>query len=335
MRQVRKFFIAAFVAASAVLFMGCPCEIDDPCNPDCHMYDPCDSTCPNYDPSKCEDPPPPPPDPSITSVSINGGVRNAFTVDEGTAVNLIIDYSAPAGIKRIEFVKGSANVTGFPITSNFSTSTTHKYQGAIPASFLTVGANTFTTKVIDNADKQAEQTITITVEGGEPINTWTNRTLGSFVHASTAGSSFATSNGTVYSLGDAKTNSGIIDIIYLNGSQNPFALVAPNFAAIGNLPGNNNNPNRVEAWDHRNATRFARLSNVTAQQFDACINDRLIVQHVTTAAVTANSVTNLAANNIVGFITAGGKRGLIKVVSTNTGSTAANESITIDVKVQQ
>ena len=310
MKIVSKFFIAAFVAASAVLAVGCD-AVEDIIQP-----------------------------PPTIIVNINSQDRTDLEIEEGDVVTLRIDYNASAGLSSIEFEQeNGSNLSGFPL-SRFDTDKTHQYQGNLPANLLTVGTKRFTTRVTDKKDQSTNRTITITVKAkdvppppeGDPIRTWTNRTLGSLAHASTAGSSFASSNGTVYSIANAKTNSGLIDMIYSNGAQYPFALVAPNLSAIGSLP--ENSANRVETWTTRNATRFAKLTSVTAAQFDAATDDLEIVQHVTDAAVSANNVTSLAAGNIVGFITAGGKRGLIKVISTNTSS-AANQSITIDVKVQQ
>ena len=313
MRQVSKFFIAALVAANGMLAVSCD-KIKDLFNT-----------------------------PTIT-VNINGQDRTELEIEVGEAVNLRIDYKAEAGLSRIEFEQeNGGNLTGFPKTSGFDNTNNHQYQGTIPASLLTVGTKRFTTRVTDKDDQSANKTITITVkeesgggddnpQPGDPINTWTNKTLGSLAHASTAGSSFATSDGSVYSIADAKTNSGKVDMIYSNGASYPLALLAPNLDAIGSLP--ENSSNRVETWTTRNATKLAKLSNVTVADFDGCTDDKLIVEKVTNAAVSANNVTNLAANNIVGFITAGGKRGLIKVISTDTSS-SANQSITITVKVQK
>ena len=162
------------------------------------------------------------------------------------------------------------------------------------------------------------------------INIWTDKILGSLAHVSTAGSSCASIDGTVYSITNAKTNSAKIDFIYFNGATHPKSLAAPNNAAVGTL-GQTSAPS---TWTTKNATKLGLLSNVTGAQFDACENDELIETVVTTAAVSADIVSNLAANNVVGFITADGKKGLIKVISIDTSSDA-NNSIKISIKVQK
>jgi len=307
MRQISKFFIAAVVAASVV-----SCDLLNPKDPDDNPS--------NNDP------------PSIT-ISINGQAGANVTIEEGAAVNLSINYSAPAGFTQIDMKQENGNnLAGFP-KSDFDNSGSYQYQGTIPANLLPVGINRFTTKVTDKNNKSDEKTMTITVnKKGNPIHTWANKTLGSLAHASTAGSSFSSSDGNVYSIANAKTNSAKVDLIYSNGATYPFALVAPNLPAIGPLP--ENSTNRVETWATINATKLAKLSSVTVAEFDGCTDDKLIDEKVTSATVSANNVTNLTANNIVGFITAGGKKGLIKVISTDTSS-SANQSITITVKVQK
>jgi len=159
---------------------------------------------------------------------------------------------------------------------------------------------------------------------------WPDKVLGSLAHVSTAGSSCASIDGTVFSISDAKTNAEKIDFIYFNGNSHPKSLAAPNNASVGTL-GSTNAPS---TWATKNATKLGLLSGVTASQFDGCDDDELITTHVTTASVNADIVLNLIENQVVGFITAGGKKGLIKVISIDT-STEANNSIKISIKVQK
>jgi len=178
--------------------------------------------------------------------------------------------------------------------------------------------------VTDNKDLTASVSFTITVEAvGGPINTWT-ATLGS--HQSTKGSSFASTTGTVYSIADAKANSSLVDFMYYYGAENFATLAAPDDATVESVFSSADGP---ASWTTRNATRFAE-TNLSAGDFDAIEDDLTIVEEATGASAT--KVNELSDGDVVAFVTADDKMGLVKVVSITTG---AGGEMEISVIVQQ
>ncbi len=150
------------------------------------------------------------------------------------------------------------------------------------------------------------------------INTYTV-TLGSY--NSSTGSSFASSNGTVYNWADATTNSQLIDFVYYYGATNNATIAAPDDADAGTVFDFSN-------WATKNATRFGIVTGVT---FSDITDDTEIVANE--SAATASAVTTLSVGNVVEFKTAAGKYGMF-VVSAINGTTSSG-TIDITVKVQQ
>ena len=303
MKRVNLFMLAAVIAVSSV-FVSCTKEEKDP--------------------------------PTIT-VNLNGTDKIEIEVNANQDVTARIDFNAEAEIKQIDIdeVNGT-NLSGYPKTSGFDSKTRHQATVTIPARVNTsVDAEVkLNVKVTDKDDKSANRQITIKFKKVIPaagnIDKWLNKTLGSLAHTGSANSACASIDGTTYAVvGISTTNQAKVDFIYFNGSSNPFALAAPTNSSVGTLSSGS-----VSGWSTKNATKLAKLASITASQFDACENDELITTNVTSTAVSADIVTSLAAGNIVGFITASGKKGLIKVISTNTSSDA-NQSVTIDIKVQR
>ena len=175
--------------------------------------------------------------------------------------------------------------------------------------------------VTDNKSRTASVSFNITVESsGGPINTW-EATLGS--HQSATGSSFASTTGVVYSMTDATANSALIDFLYYYGNTNLATLAAPNDADAATVFG------ALSSWTTRNATKFA-TTTVSEAEFTAISDDLAIVAAATGASAT--DVNELSTGDVVAFVTAAGKMGLVKV---GTIATGAGGTMAIVVKVQQ
>ena len=80
--------------------------------------------------------------------------------------------------------------------------------------------------------KEISYTITTVLSSG-PINTYSMTIMGA--QSSTTGSSFASSNGTVYNLADAKTNASKIDWLYFYGATLFATLAAPDDSAAATI----------------------------------------------------------------------------------------------------
>ncbi|MCK4661657.1 MAG: hypothetical protein KAT68_02225 [Bacteroidales bacterium] len=174
-------------------------------------------------------------------------------------------------------------------------------------------------EVTDKDGETASVSVTITVEvSGGAITTYSSKILGA--HQSTSGSSFASTNGTVYSLADAATNSTLIDFMYFYGATNEATIAAPDdtdAATVFDLSG----------FATKNATRFATANSV---DFANVTDDVEIISAATSASST--KINHLAIGNVIAFKTAAGKMGLLSITAMTTGATG---DITIDVKVQE
>ena len=318
MKRVNLFFIAA-VAATCV-FVGC--------NKD-------DSDAPDID------------------VLINGSRRTSIEVDADQAVQLEITWTAKGKIDKIELERSiggtGVNVPGFPKLKDFETEggtksdVEHFFTTTVscPAANQTAGLEIkYTAKVTDKNSGEAgvqskSQEITIKFRAAAPvageINTHSNVTVGSLDHAGSSNSACASIDGTTYAVvGISTANQAQVDFIYFDGNaanNRDKSLAAPTNSSVGSL-------SNVSGWTNKNATKLGLLSSVTASQFDGATTDELITTAVTTTAVNADIVSKLAANQVIGFITASGKKGLIKVISIDQSSDAAN-SIKISIKVQK
>jgi hypothetical protein len=182
--------------------------------------------------------------------------------------------------------------------------------------------------IFDNNGGSEAVTLTITttpVTTYGPITSYTNTILGSWNNSS-IGSSFASSNGNVYKLAEAKVNYTLIDWLYYYGATNHATIAAPDDAAAMTVFVGTNG---LSSWTHRNDTKFQKVVN--AINWSSIQNDSLIL--IETSGASATSVTSLNVNDVLAFITEAGKKGLIKV----TAITGLNDAgtITYDVKVQQ
>jgi hypothetical protein len=149
--------------------------------------------------------------------------------------------------------------------------------------------------------------------------------LGSY--QSTTGSSFASIDGSVYTLAEAKANSAKVDFLYWWGATTSATIGAPdddNAAVVYNNP-----TNGIPTWATKNPTRFT-TTTASAADFDSYVDDTEIIAAATGADETR--IGSLTVGDVIAFMTASGKYGMIKVTDIAAG---ADGQITIDVKVQE
>jgi hypothetical protein len=177
---------------------------------------------------------------------------------------------------------------------------------------------------VDKDAQEASKSIVIQVTAGNPISSFTavlmggqgNNSVGSFLDAD---------GGDVYLQAAAESNAALIDVVYYYGSSNLATLTAPDDATVNGGAGN---LSLCADFTVKNDTRFG-TSSISATAFDAIENDAEISA---ITGLSASKMTDLAVNDVIEFITAEGKKGLIKVANMTTGS---DGTITIDVKIQQ
>ncbi|GAB4303956.1 MAG: hypothetical protein Kow0068_26020 [Marinilabiliales bacterium] len=170
---------------------------------------------------------------------------------------------------------------------------------------------TFKAVDADGEEYADETTATINIkeptQPGNPINTWTSVTLGG--EYSSYGSYYDVTGNHVYLSSTVGGHESEIDIIYSTATSSNESFWAPD---------------QVTVFNGNNATRFATTS-FTASDFDAMTDDT----NIASLTPTATKAENITANSVYAFVTATGKKGLIKV------TTLTTNEVTFDVKIQQ
>ncbi len=166
------------------------------------------------------------------------------------------------------------------------------------------------------------------------VNTYTEKIYGDQANNS-AGSFFSTSNGTVYTQAQAKTNASSVDFLYYYGATNKATIAAPNDAPAATIY--DNATTGLQTWSVKNATEL-RGTLLTADLFNAITADSTLTKMYDNFALgtAATSATDLAEGDVIAFKTVGNKKGFVKVVSiVENGTTATGDYIKVDVKVQK
>jgi hypothetical protein len=278
--------------------------------------------------SKSEDNTPTDQNPVINFVAKSGYVSGDVTLTAGAAfkVNITAFSNTSSGSKLAELII-SRVYNNNPKTILDSTISLSSLNAEFQANALSlVGTERWIFKVVDKAGYSSEISFNITTEAAAgPINTFSMKILGAQTAAT--GSSFASIDGTIYSLAEAKANQAKVDFMYYYGATDLATLAAPDDAHAAQIF--TNATNGLQTWTTKNATRFKLVSDVI--NWDAITDDEVIVAQCA-SGVTESRIPGLVAGKYLAFITASGKKGMIKVESITTGDSG---DITISVKVQQ
>ncbi len=161
------------------------------------------------------------------------------------------------------------------------------------------------------------------------INSYNNIVLGAQVN-SLIGGSFASFDGTVYNLPDAKANSSKVDIIFFYGQTNMATLSAPsNLTDLNQIFTTVSNPS---TWATKNATKLLKNNSLNFEG----ITDGTAIPNVN--ATGAAKVSNVAVGDVICFRTAStsanpNKNGVLKVVAISGNTSTA--TITFNVKMEK
>jgi hypothetical protein len=259
-------------------------------------------------------------DPTINFLGGAGYTSTDKTISVGSDVK--IGITAQSGSAKLSGLKITATHNNIPqelLDTTFSSDTfTRDYIITID----NLGDTRLTFTISDKDGGSAEASLVITAVGA--ISTYTQKILGSYDN-STYGSSFASADGTVYKIKDARDNSTKVDWLYFYGVTNQATLAAPDDADAATIF---DGTNGLQTWAKLNATRFR------------IVTEGAVWDNISTAADIETYATNttltkanmLEVGDIVAFRTEAGKLGLIKVTEIVSGGAG---TITYDVKVQQ
>lgn len=191
--------------------------------------------------------------------------------------------------------------------------------------YPTPGNEDFECTVYDRYDKSTTISFTVTSETAPSnITVYQDKILGA--QDNNTGSSFASVDGSVYSLVDAKTNSADIDFMYFYGASNLATLAAPDDNDAAQVF--NNATNGLQTWDVLNDTRF-KETTLTVADFNAITSSNQIVTVATLPAPPAESKINeLTVGQVLAFETSAEIFGLILIEAIN-GTTDGSIEITV------
>lgn len=161
--------------------------------------------------------------------------------------------------------------------------------------------------------------------GSGSINIFSMKILGSW--NSMLGSCFSSTNGIVYGMSEAFYNQSLIDLLYWYGASSFANIGSPADPNAGQVF--NTGPYALQNWTTKNDTRF-KTTVMSVYEFSQVTDAAAVVAQATGADQTR--ISNLAQEQVIGFITVTGKHGLILINSIEPGS---DGTITIDVKVEQ
>lgn len=280
--------------------------------------------------TSCTDDTPEPGDlhPSMNFVGGTGYVSGDVTLDGGTAfvvgINAFSSTESNAKLtnlkatrifddKPLVFLDTNINVTQFSMDINI---TANDAVGTENFIFLITDADGYT--------KELSFVVTTVATAG-PISEWSMKIMGA--QGSSTGSSFASINGNVYGGQEAKDNATIIDWLYFYGATNLATIAAPDDPDAADIF--TNATYGLQTWSVLNPTRFKKITETVDW---AAIADDATIVSLTASGVDLTKANNLAVDDVIGFVSSTGKKGLIKVDDIS-GTT--NGTITISVKVQQ
>jgi hypothetical protein len=230
-----------------------------------------------------------------------------------------------ANIKTLRITRISSNQVLYDTTLNYNDETFSLEAGFISLNQPAIEVVEFTATDKDGQSASIDIQITTVEPTGGPIDSWTERLLGSWNNPT--GSSFASINGNVYTLDEAFANQTIIDYMYWWGASTSATIGAPDDANAAQVF--NTGSFALVNWTTKNATRF-KTTTITSAQFDQISDATPLIDAATGADQTR--IGELAIDDVIGFVTVTGKRGLIRVKGVNEGS---DGTMTVDVKVEK
>ncbi len=295
-------FLFSFLLLAGIAFMFTACSDDD---------DP-DDPQPRYYPT----------------IDFKGGgdyVSSDVTVDTGTSIHIGITAAMNATSKeKLRIFTVSRVVNNNPeIIYNLEFKEENFSFDSVFVALSEASTENFIFTVEDDEGEKAEVSLNVTTEVPpspyQEINYYEGVVLGSYNDQT--GSFYSVSENKVYSIAEANAASEKIDLIYYYGVQNKASIGAPDDAVV-------NQTYNLSAWTTINETRFFE-TDYTAEIFDGMENDSLLIELET---FDLTSVVNLEAEKVFAFITADGKKGLVKVAEI---PVMREDLITFDVKVQK
>ena len=251
-------------------------------------------------------------------------------------VTLDTDAEFTIGITAASNSSSGAKLSLLELTRVYNNATWFTWDTAIDVSYYSIditmtalnveGTERIALKVTDKDGQSNEISVNITTESSAgPITSFDQKILGSYQSAT--GSSFASADGSIYSLAEAKANQAKVDWMYFYGASDFATIASPNDSHAALVF--NNATNGLQTWTTKNNTLFRKVTTVI--DWNAITDDTIIMQEAATEP-DQTRIATLAVGDVLLFKTVTSKYGMIKV---NNIAVGADGTIDISVKVQQ
>ena len=251
------------------------------------------------------------------SITIGSGAVTEAAV--GDVISFDVSIVADAKIEELEIRKGTSTIE---TVTDFLNKTSDVYSFEYTVVEADAGQTLdFAFIVTDKKDNTEQEDYVVTIaELAANISEYTAVIMGAHENA-TYGSFLNAVDGQVYKVSDAKDNQGKVDIVYYHGATNKATLAAPDDAGAAEF-----SVYDLSNWTTKNATRFT--GKLTVDYANVVTSANIDAEVSSPSATKANE---LSVGDVVGFETAGGKKGIVKVSEITSGTEG---SITIEVKIQ-
>jgi hypothetical protein len=253
----------------------------------------------------------------VLTITIASGAPSEAAV--GDVISFDVSIVADAKISEIEVRKGTST---YDTKTDFQNKTSDVYTFEYEVVEADAGQTLeFAFIVTDNKDNTETADYSVTIDDLAPtITEFTAVIMGAHENAD-YGSFLDAHEGMVYKVSEAKNNQDKVDIVYYYGATNQATLAAPDDAGAAEF-----NVYDLDNWTTKNATRFT--DKLTVDFAGIITSDDIDTEVGSPSATKANE---LSVDDVVGFETSDGKKGVAKIAEITTGTTG---SITIDVKIQ-
>lgn len=253
----------------------------------------------------------------VLTITIASGAPSEAAV--GDVISFDVSIVADAKISEIEVRKGTST---YDTKTDFQNKTSDVYTFEYEVVEADAGQTLeFAFIVTDNKDNTETADYSVTIDDLAPtITEFTAVIMGAHKNAE-YGSFLDAHEGMVYKVSEAKNNQDKVDIVYYYGATNQATLAAPDDAGAAEF-----NVYDLDNWTTKNATRFT--DKLTVDFAGIITSDDIDTEVGSPSATKANE---LSVDDVVGFETSDGKKGVAKIAEITTEDTG---SITIDVKIQ-
>jgi hypothetical protein len=237
---------------------------------------------------------------------INGDTT--LPVGEEFVFGIAANTNSDKDLKRLLILRNFENVSTITILDSAFSSANIIFDIMTFAN-PSAGSEDFVCTVWDKNDTYVTISFSISTQPVAPdITTYNDKILGA--QASIIGCSFASNDGVVYTLEQAKMYSNKVDFLYFYGTTNLATLAAPDDADAAMVF---TGVNGLDTWIVKNPTRF-KSTTLSSSDFDAIQTSSQLV----TAAILPNEpnlskANDLSAGDVLAFKTVNDFYGLIRV----------------------